>query len=109
MEVGDVVLSQSMKRYIIAARVDTPSDDFQIVEFGEVVDGEWVRLVCIRFGEVLVYPVSCLKFVKPCGYAEFVQAVENLKPRDRVLLDFLRPVFGVYECQKSDSGSIFIK
>lgn len=109
MEVGDVVLSQGMKRYIIAARVDTPSEDYQIVEFGEVIGGEWVKLVCVRFGDVLVYPVLFLKFFKPCGYAEFVQAVENLKPCDRVLLDFLRPFFGGYECQKSDSGSVFIK
>ena len=109
MEVGDVVLSQNMKRYIVAARVDAPSEDYQIVEFGEVVESEWVRLVCIRFGDVLVYPVLFLRFLKPCGYAEFVQAVENLKPRDRVLLDFLRPFFGGYECQKSDSGSVFIK
>ena len=34
MEVGDVVLSQGMKRYIIAARVDTPSEDYQIVKTG---------------------------------------------------------------------------
>jgi hypothetical protein len=110
MESGDVVLAcNSMVRYIIVSKAPKPSQKYQIQEFGEVVHSSWVVLVSIRFGDVVIHPTSMLRPVKSCGYSEFVQAIENLKPCDRYLLDFLKPNFSGYKCAKRDQGSIFIK
>ena len=50
MEIGDLVLDPDMKRCIVFARSRKPSRIVQVSRFGEVVESEWVKVVCVRSG-----------------------------------------------------------
>ena len=110
MEVGDIVLTNAMKRYIVLDVVKPPSKEYQIVEFGkEYQKQDWCQLVCIRFGGIILCPEESLRLLKKCEKHEFIQAIENAKPDDRVHFSKLKKCFDGYKCSKLDAGSIFIK
>jgi hypothetical protein len=109
MEIGDLVLDPDMKRCIVFARSRKPSRIVQVSRFGEVVESEWVKVVCVRSGSICVVPVRLCLGLKSCGRSDYVQALENLSDDDRGVLDFLKVRFGDYEFHKRDAASIFIR
>ena len=109
MNIGDVILDKNMKRHIIVSKTQNPPKRTQIKEFGEELETEWVRTVCIRTGELTILPVNLSRLVKPCGRTEYVQAFENSNIISRELLRELNIDTGDYEPVKKDQPSIFFK